>query len=657
MKTVPIHQTHSVTNAQDTIALGLDPRAAAHFMHTLSNLYSDPILAVVREYSTNARDSHLEAGVDRPIEVTLPTADNPYFTVRDYGVGLSLDEIRNVYALYGASTKRDSDLVTGTLGFGCKSGLTYAPLGFTVTAVKGGVKVVAVIAKTDEGGTIQILDTSATDEPNGVAIKIPVERGDFDAFSKKVENIFHVWQPGTVLVDGEVPRTVWDHDDIAWVDEDVALVRTGASTIVMGGVPYEVDRLSKWGLGVVAFVPMGSVHFTPSREALHFTDHTEETLATLFEFVDHHAERHILDFIETADTAWEKRKRYSRWQGTVPYEMRRRLHAHFRITLDEKIAAGRSAYRYDRNRYRNTVSVSEGYVPYSWVRNESALVVTDYPNDPRTLSATVKERLGRYENANSWEFIILPDGSDLSWLDGRPNVVSWPDLVEATKLERAPRGSGEKKTTAYQWWKGEGTFFDSADCPDDSLPIIVNVQAPRDRWGYRGSADTAYLSRRNFPNAWTVEIQKRQVDKFLRLFPAAKMYSEVLTAKQAEIAASLTPVDSLLQACRLNRLYWVGTALLNRQAEVLDPDLVTTMNLMANPPQDSVARLDLAAKFDVQVPVDETFDEIVDRYPLLTGSNGYGYEAVDDLILYLNAKYQSITNTNDNENPEEGQAA
>ena len=51
-------------------------------------LYSNKIRAVIRELSTNAYDSHVDAGNgDKPFEVHLPSNMEPTFSVRDYGTG------------------------------------------------------------------------------------------------------------------------------------------------------------------------------------------------------------------------------------------------------------------------------------------------------------------------------------------------------------------------------------------------------------------------------------------------------------------------------------------------------------------------------------------------------------------------------------------
>jgi sensor histidine kinase regulating citrate/malate metabolism len=109
----------------EKIAMGIDPAAMAHIMSILTDLYSDPEYAVIREYSTNAFDSHIEAGQTRPIEVTLPTDLAPFLTIRDFGIGLDAEGIESIYSLYGASTKRNTNDQVGMLGLGCKSALTY----------------------------------------------------------------------------------------------------------------------------------------------------------------------------------------------------------------------------------------------------------------------------------------------------------------------------------------------------------------------------------------------------------------------------------------------------------------------------------------------------------------------------------------------------
>ena len=62
-----------------------------------SKLYSNPTLAIIRELLTNAYDSHKAAGKeDIPIKVNLPGYMEPNFIIRDYGIGLSKEDVLEI---------------------------------------------------------------------------------------------------------------------------------------------------------------------------------------------------------------------------------------------------------------------------------------------------------------------------------------------------------------------------------------------------------------------------------------------------------------------------------------------------------------------------------------------------------------------------------
>ena len=51
-------------------------------------LYSNKILAIIRELSCNAWDAHIEANnTDTPIEIYCPNEAFPNFLIEDYGTG------------------------------------------------------------------------------------------------------------------------------------------------------------------------------------------------------------------------------------------------------------------------------------------------------------------------------------------------------------------------------------------------------------------------------------------------------------------------------------------------------------------------------------------------------------------------------------------
>ena len=117
-------QSHGI---QNTVKFGIQASGLAHIFNVLRNqLYSDKVMAVVREYACNAVDAHIDNDVsERPIVVTLPTRLLPEFKVRDFGKALTDFEIQEVYAFYGESTKRQSNEMIGQLGLGSKSAFAY----------------------------------------------------------------------------------------------------------------------------------------------------------------------------------------------------------------------------------------------------------------------------------------------------------------------------------------------------------------------------------------------------------------------------------------------------------------------------------------------------------------------------------------------------
>ena len=141
---------YASSNIEEDQQFGMDKKDMPHITNILrSQLYSDKLLAILREYSTNAMDAHVEVGKpSTPITVTFPTLTEQTLSIRDYGDGLTEQEIMEIYIKYGASTKRNSNAFTGCLGIGCKSGFSYSTQ-FTITSYKNGY-VKAYSAKINE---------------------------------------------------------------------------------------------------------------------------------------------------------------------------------------------------------------------------------------------------------------------------------------------------------------------------------------------------------------------------------------------------------------------------------------------------------------------------------------------------------------------------
>lgn len=303
---------------EDTTRMSVDSAGAAHIMSLLTDLYSDPEGSVLREYISNAFDSHAAAGQTLPVEVTLPGAFDPTFIVKDQGTGMSSTEVREIYGSYGKSTKRNDFSQIGAFGLGCKSALTMTQQ-FTLLAVKNGRKTVAIIARGEDGvGEIKIISSDVpTEEPNGVTVKIPIK--NVRPFNDKAKDYFFALPKGSLLVDGKEPEGSLFDQDLMVIDSlNTYISRNSVSSghyysfrsngdnddtffVIMGGVRYGVNLvtlesrmsselasspfLEAVGYGDVlptySIIPVASIDLTPSREGIRYSDRSIKFLVDL----------------------------------------------------------------------------------------------------------------------------------------------------------------------------------------------------------------------------------------------------------------------------------------------------------------------------------------------------------------------------------------
>lgn len=197
-RTVETHSRGVVSESQFTIS-----QNAKMFKILSDSLYSDKIMAVIRELSTNANDSHISAHNEDPFKVTLPTNANPSFTIRDFGTGLSQKDMENLYTTYGASSKNDSNDFTGCLGLGSKSPFAYTKC-FSATSYFNGDQY-TYIASIDETGvpTLNLLSSNKTSEPNGIEISFAVKTYDFNEFQEKAKRVFHYFKNKPTVLGGD----------------------------------------------------------------------------------------------------------------------------------------------------------------------------------------------------------------------------------------------------------------------------------------------------------------------------------------------------------------------------------------------------------------------------------------------------------------------
>ena len=308
---------------------GISYADSAHIMTILRDtLYSDKVLAVLREYSSNAWDAHQSAGKkDIPIKVTLPTEMEPTLRIRDFGPGLSQQEVFEVFTQYGASTKRNDDNSVGMLGIGCKSAFAYSD-SFTIESWYGGVKksYVAVLDPSEKG-VINMLGEEPCGDETGVLIQIAVRPEDIHEFEVKAQALFAYFLPRPDI-NTEIPElptnqlhlkngVIYDSNKV----ED--LWHRSNWIAVMGCVSYKVDLSQLEALkgedGSAGFLQkisgalyfnIGDVQVSASREELKYNANTRTRLVEkLTALVDEYVQ-HVLEVIEKESTSpWDRRLR------------------------------------------------------------------------------------------------------------------------------------------------------------------------------------------------------------------------------------------------------------------------------------------------------------------------------------------------------------
>jgi hypothetical protein len=198
MKPVEVERTliESPKLAQGMFGLSANTKDQAHILNILRNrLYTNKILAVLREYTTNGIDAHVSIGLsDKPIRVQLPTGLDPHLLIRDYGPGLAEEDIFGIYTQYGASTKRDSNTQIGMLGIGAKSAFAYSD-SFVVTSYHNGKKSVFVAALDETNVGKMSKQWEGPSEETGVEIRIPVKVQDVEQFKKEAYKLFRFYDP------------------------------------------------------------------------------------------------------------------------------------------------------------------------------------------------------------------------------------------------------------------------------------------------------------------------------------------------------------------------------------------------------------------------------------------------------------------------------
>jgi hypothetical protein len=642
----------------DVYAMQIDEDSLSHLMTVLSDIYSNVKSAIVREYATNALDSHTDAGQTQPIEIWTPTTLSPNLVIKDYGLGLSREDIDKVYRKYGASTKRKSNTTTGRIGIGAKSALAYTN-SFHLTAVKDGKKIVAVISHTGTGGSVEIVSEVEATEPNGVSVSIPVnnisDRMEIVRYAKDFQKYA---KEGSVLLDGRLSETkiekISDRFGImertSYYDNDV---------VVMGNVAYPItDYAYNQALNekkVVYYVDIGEVSFTPSREELQYNAKTKDALVKyrkeLYDTLIPKLQAEVDTCTSFHDAIVKAQKLTSMnfrntdecvftYQGhKIPanphqgFDMKR-----VRWNVDRYGSHG-TGTKTDRNFYFTQPQAGylyiKGFTPKAFSRRY-VLKIEEY----------LKSQNIDYDQERAI-LLYSHDEDMLKWFD-KSIFVNWSDIADVKVTLPVTGKKGERK------WEGRGGGQPFGKHVPDVTKDIYYISKTDLSGRFFDPSD---LNKFVDDNTQVFLVTDSQADQFTKKYPTAQPLRRWWAKKAQTILDSITPEErKAVEYSGISPEVRHGLAV----DDILDKELKEALGIpnktLIKSGEDKVWQARTAAnksgmsgaerdKFIDSIPTKKDVADFEQRYPLMFASantywRGHTYEINKHVVEYVNMVYK-----------------
>ena len=304
---VKVEQLISAGNTRIKMDIANSDYAKKMVLDAITNAYSSPAGASVRELIFNAIDACVEAG-GGAVKVTLPTILEPSLIVEDNGVGMDWDTLHTAYALYANSSKLDDVDTVGAKGLGAKAPLSFLPA-FNVVTAKNGVEITARAMRGEDGNYLDVISTKQGVDWNGTKITLLniSSQENINDIEDAVGKFDLSMVPGVELyVDGVkqektgVYRFSFDDVDgyiklnkdtnlvcnvMKSFSNNVTLTEAGDDVFnrinwVYGGYGYE--RYNKYApTDVYLNLPLNSVTFPPSRDVIQHTPENTKVLQTI----------------------------------------------------------------------------------------------------------------------------------------------------------------------------------------------------------------------------------------------------------------------------------------------------------------------------------------------------------------------------------------
>ena len=300
--------------------------SAKAFQILSSNLYSNPLGSMIRELSTNAYDAHVMVDkADEPFTIKMPNSIEPSFKIRDFGPGLSEQEIKTVYTTFFESTKTDSNDVVGCLGLGSKSPFGVSD-SFTINSFYNGTKTVySAFLNEQRIPSIAKFHSAPTDEENGIEIEVAIKEEDINTFAREVNAQLKYFKTKPTITGNS--HFQWHADEeYLYEGSNWKMVKGGGSPrVIQGQISYPISTRDMGRIfddatpavrnlldrAILFEVPIGDVNIAPSREALSYDEATNQNIVKAAQQVVEELPGMVAKAIQEAPSEWEARILYN----------------------------------------------------------------------------------------------------------------------------------------------------------------------------------------------------------------------------------------------------------------------------------------------------------------------------------------------------------
>lgn len=449
--------------------------SAKMFMILSDKTYKDKPLAVVREYGANAKD----ASKGTPFEVHLPNDLEPYFSVKDYGTGLSHENLTTMLTTFGASDKEEDNFMIGALGIGSKAGFAYTQQ-FTVESRYNG-KVRQYIAVMKQGvPSLTMVSELDTDEPNGLTIKVPVKSDDIRAFVDAARDVYSRFDPKPIVKG--YPNFQFHEYEYTLKGKDWGL-KDGYRELyaVMGDMQYPIDMHSlriedrrgwngdsldslDWkfsGMSGDFHFPLGVLDIAASREELSYDDETIKAIRDRFQQIRDELVSVAGKEVRRASSLYDATTRRAKairasknlltdkidgfiWRGNPVPE---------RIEIDQQMwgkNCSAKAWLIPAHRFRHkTLSMSKHNVWFKWDIDPLTKYLFIHQSDKQT---RVPSRILQYVKdvmmGDKVSVVLVHDeaGKQVEWMKSL-GITEWIKMEDIADTPQATRAKGFNKAT------------------------------------------------------------------------------------------------------------------------------------------------------------------------------------------------------------------